>query len=447
MKKILNILLILAVTAVYTSCKNEVDDVFDKPSAQRMTEALAADKQLLVSAPNGWLMTYYGNTTYGGHSVYLKFGENDMVTVYTEKGGVNGVTSHYKLEQSNGAILSFDEYNELFHYFSAPANPDGKGTAGKGMEGDLEFRIMSATAEKFEMKGKKHGSLVTMTQAPAGFDWSNYFAAVNAVAASFTYSLYDFNVGEQVFKSSFNAANRTFTVTTFKSEEEEITEEVPFIVTDKGLEFYKPLVLNGKPITGVSYNPDLVEDAEVWTAMNDASITITPTIPPINQQLVDGLWATSFSNLGAFGQTYWSYMRDNVLPTINTQYPGTVTYFYFGKLNANYWGAVYRLVGYQGINGFKYRLIGEDEIALIYNNAGNNSNANLFTGSGFLYAAGYLIAPFGSTYQGNPVERVFKLETDNLKSPSYILMTDEENPENTIRLLWDDIDSDDMLVK
>ena len=446
MKKILNILLILAVTAVYTSCKNEVDDVFDTPSAQRMSEALAADKQLLTSAPNGWLMTYYANPTYGGHNIYLKFGEDDMVTVYTEKGGATGVTSHYKLEQSNGALLSFDEYNELFHYFSAPANPDGKGTNGKGMEGDLEFRIMSASAEKFEMIGKKHESRVVMTQVPASFDWNTYATAVSTVMASYSYGLYDFNVGDQVYKSSMNAANRTFTVTTFKSEEEETTQEVSFVVTDKGLEFYEPLVLNGKTITGVAYNANLVQDAEVWTALNDPTITITPTIPPINQQLVDGLWATSFSNLGAYGQTYWGYMRDNVLPVINGTYPGTVSYFYFGKLNANYWGAVYRLVGYQGINGFKYQLIGEDEIALVYNNAGNNSNGTVFAGSGFLYAAGYLIAPFGSTYQGTPVTRTFKLETDDLKNPSYILMTDKDNPENTIRLLWDDVDGDDMLV-
>ena len=46
MKKVLNILFILALTTVYTSCNNEVDDVFDKSSALRMQEALKNYKEV-----------------------------------------------------------------------------------------------------------------------------------------------------------------------------------------------------------------------------------------------------------------------------------------------------------------------------------------------------------------------------------------------------------------
>ena len=74
MKKILNILLILALSVIYTSCSNEVDDVFDKSSALRMQEALKNYKAVLTAPANGWLMEYYGNTDYGGYNMFVKFG-------------------------------------------------------------------------------------------------------------------------------------------------------------------------------------------------------------------------------------------------------------------------------------------------------------------------------------------------------------------------------------
>ena len=49
MKKTLNILLILALSVIYSSCSNEVDDVFDKSSALRMQEALENYKTVLTT--------------------------------------------------------------------------------------------------------------------------------------------------------------------------------------------------------------------------------------------------------------------------------------------------------------------------------------------------------------------------------------------------------------
>ena len=57
MRKFFSLLLAAIATAgIYTSCTPEVDDVFDKSSAERISDALAADKQILVSAANGWRM-------------------------------------------------------------------------------------------------------------------------------------------------------------------------------------------------------------------------------------------------------------------------------------------------------------------------------------------------------------------------------------------------------
>lgn len=46
----------------------------------------------------------------------------------------------------------------MIHFFSDPANPDGIGDNGKGMEGDLELRVLTATADSVVMLGKKRGT-------------------------------------------------------------------------------------------------------------------------------------------------------------------------------------------------------------------------------------------------------------------------------------------------
>ena len=157
MKKIHLTFLWLAIVAAFTACKNEVDDVFDKSSAQRATEAIATCRQTLVGATNGWVMEYYGDTQYGGYNVLAKFDDNSLVTVQNEAYQSNKTfTSHFKLEQSQGVILSFDGYNDAFHYFSDPNNPDGIGDNGKGMLGDFEFRVLKVSADSILLRGKKH---------------------------------------------------------------------------------------------------------------------------------------------------------------------------------------------------------------------------------------------------------------------------------------------------
>ena len=140
MRKALKLLLAsVAVVTLYTACTPEVDDAFDKSSAQRIAETLKADQQILVSAPNGWRMAIYGNTDFGGYNLFFKFAADNTVEVANEiaynpedvSTAQIRETSHYSLQQSAGAILSFDTYNSLFHFFSDPVNPS-MGNTGKG---------------------------------------------------------------------------------------------------------------------------------------------------------------------------------------------------------------------------------------------------------------------------------------------------------------------------
>ena len=146
MKYIKSLLFALATMMTVSSCVSEVDDSFDKPSSQRIEEAMAADKAVLVNQTNGWVLKMYGNLDFGGYNILLKFNEDNTLRVVSEAYYGDGIgsanygqsdtyeveTSHYKFEQSAGVILSFDQYSKNIHFFSQPDNPAGLGEKYRG---------------------------------------------------------------------------------------------------------------------------------------------------------------------------------------------------------------------------------------------------------------------------------------------------------------------------
>ena len=252
MKKIYNILFTLIAVLSFTSCSNDIDEVFDKPSAERVNDAIAEYKTVLTSAENGWLMKYYpkANTKYGGYNLLLKFGTDGNVTAMSDALGADTkATSHYKLEQSASIVLSFDEYNKVIHFFSDPANPDGIGDNGKGMEGDLEFRVLTATADSVVMLGKKRGTKIVMTPMAKDADWTETINHIDDLEQEMQFPKYTCEVNDVKYVAT--TSYRTITFTSSNAEEGSTTE--PYIVTDKGIEFYEPITLNGVTVKGFNY--------------------------------------------------------------------------------------------------------------------------------------------------------------------------------------------------
>ena len=83
MKKIINILIISLTVILYASCTPEENDIFPESSANRIAAALKADKDILTSAKNGWLIEYYPSSSqaYGGFNLLALFTEDGKVTI------------------------------------------------------------------------------------------------------------------------------------------------------------------------------------------------------------------------------------------------------------------------------------------------------------------------------------------------------------------------------
>ena len=404
--------MILALTVVYTSCSNEVDDVFDKSSALRMQEALKNYKTILTTPANGWLMEYYGNTDYGGYNMFVKFSDNDMVEVANEVYGAGKTaTSHYKLEQSGGVILSFDEFNEVFHFFSDPDNILGIGDKGKGMEGDLEFRIISATADSIVMTGKKHGSKIVMTPVQTDTDWNTYLEKVNQAEADMSFASYFFVVGDQSIEVKNSYHTLTFSYTNEMGEL--IDVEAPYILRTDGYHLYEPVTILGKTITDFTYKGG--EDYLFTT--NDADAIMKGYVMPLSEAFLTGDWYISYANMCDAMKGYWDFAAPGHLAKEGE----TIGYAYYssGDLyvrSGNYWSGFDMAPEALSDTQVKLTLTGWAGSSTQQGNASYYWSSRSDDGT---YYFRYFIYPLPGTYN---------MKANDTRNPTMIMLTDVDDP-------------------
>ncbi|MCL1617544.1 DUF4302 domain-containing protein [Bacteroides sp. ET71] len=414
MKKLYKMLYMAAAVLLAAACTPEEDDIFSDSSANRADAAIEADMQVLTGAANGWLMEYYPemSQTYGGYNILLSFSEDGHVTVAGDVANPTDTsTSLFSVKQSAGIVLSFDTYNEIFHFFSDPGNSQGGGNA-YGLEGDYDFLILEATPQQVKLKGKKSGSYAVLT--PMEGDWATYIQEIQAAESAMLAAQYNITDGTNSATASVNYRNMTIN---YMEGEEALSMPAPFIVTLTGIKFYEPITLWGQTISGFTY--DFANDS--FTANEQANITMKREIPPINQTFITGNWFMTYESMGSFAQAAYARLQ----PAL--------------AANGIQWGYIFlgdMLLGEFGFNivdnttsatvfPYDYQLVGEDQVILYWNGMG--------AGNATLYYSQLGISPVLEVF-GNYAPRTFTLTTDDPESPTEITLTDNAEPSNVITM-------------
>lgn len=262
MKKLYYLLFIVTITFI-SSCTHEEEDLFSASSAKRADATIKANISTLTSAKQGWLMEYYPESkqSYGGFNIFLSFGTDGKAKVESELFDPDkSATSLYSIKQSAGTVLSFDTYNEIIHLFSDPSDPANVGKEGYGLEGDFDFLILEATAEKIVLKGKKTGNYATLK--PMVDTPSDYFKKVAEIEAKLNAPLYCLNIGGEKLECALNYRVLSYNYT--DSNGNIISKKIGYCCTATGIRLYSPIEINNVSVQEFTLNGNkLVSDNKV----------------------------------------------------------------------------------------------------------------------------------------------------------------------------------------
>lgn len=429
MKKIFFYIMFAVAGLSLQSCLHDDDEIFDKPAAERINEAVANIKEVLTSSQEGWVMHYYVGReyAYGGLNLAMKFTDG-KVQMYNETaknsdGSYKSVVSTYKITRDQGPVLAFDTYNDLLHVYGDPA---GSGpTDVDGWEADYEFVIMNISEDQntITLQGKKFNNTIVLERLNRPI--AEYLDAATKMAESLTNAgILAYTVGDK--KAKFYPGSSEYSVKYVDDKGEVASLTVPYTSTDKGLLFNEPIELFGDTLKGINAKDTAtvndVLTANTIVASNDESKTFSLS-KDLNDIFQKGNWYLALSNMGEVAgpglQSFIDGCKESEGEVVNTCYIGTYS--------GNY--GFYFLSGqFKGMATFAVDASISEPDVITFDFNGYDSTFGFSNGQ---YYATY--CNFGDAY--TPFLSTFKLSADDVNNPTVMTLTDQNNAKNVIKLV------------
>lgn len=429
MKKIFFYIMFAVAGLSLQSCLHDDDEIFDKPAAERINEAVANAKEVLTSSQEGWVMHYYVGReyAYGGLNLAMKFTDG-KVQMYNETakksdGSYKSVVSTYKITRDQGPVLAFDTYNDLLHVYGDPA---GSGpTDVDGWEADYEFVIMNISEDQntITLKGKKFNNTIVLERLNRPI--AEYLDAATKMAESLTNAgILAYTVGDK--KAKFYPGSSEYSVKYVDDKGEVASLTVPYTSTDKGVLFNEPIELFGDTLKGINAK-DTATVNDVLTAntivvSNDESKTFS-----LSHDLSDifqkGNWYLALSNMGEVAGPGLQSFIDGCKDSEGED----LSYCYIGTYKGNY--------GFYFLSGGRYYGVATFAVDAPI----NEPDVITFDFNGYVNNATYyaLFCNFEDAYK--PFLTTFKLSPDDVNNPTVMTLTDQNNAKNVIKLVKDPV--------
>lgn len=412
MKKTYRLLFALTALVFTASCTPEVEDAFDKPSPDRIAEAISETKDILTAAPNGWKMAYQGSGGFGGFNILCKFDKEDNVFCEEESEHAKA-TSHYTVQQGQGVLLSFDSFNAALHKYSDPVgkiNGKAVGKDGKGFQGDFEFRVMSCTKDSIVLEGRKHGDRVVMTPMPEDLTWDSFFTQIATVASGMSSERYNIIIDKDTLPARMNLHTLHTTDKNGKA------VAIPFIYTPQGIEVLKADSLNGRKLTAFTYSTD-----DKWVDPDDKSVMLSPRdITPLEAFFSDN-WTINVGYSSTAEMNVWkaaaAYAASKNMEIVTVYFSTTPGFLSLSSYVGDDWGNLRTL----------YSTSGKDQITIKGFRPNPKGTANERNGAVFYNQ--YKLKDIANTFLVNGQATDYTLSIDDPKHPLWLRMTSNSHDE------------------
>lgn len=257
MKKILLGSAVALATLSLQSCLTDDKELFDESAANRIEAVVAADKQLLESATNGWQLHYYTGKQYtgGGYTMFVKFKDGKAYASSDIAPADSVATSSYDVIKDKGPVITFNTQNGIMHFLAQPYQNDVDGE-----QGDYEFVIMRTTTDSIFVQGKKWGNEMVFTRVADDVNWEDQINKMHKVFYSMNW-LYTVD-GAENEQVTFDPSARRMYVG------DNDDAGVPFYVTTDGIAFREAVKINGKELTSLHYDATTKKLSSTEAALN-----------------------------------------------------------------------------------------------------------------------------------------------------------------------------------
>lgn len=245
MKKIYQFTLISLAALSLTACLKDQADVFEEPSSARLENYLESVRTTLSDSQYGWVMSYYPGSAYATCYIGLEFGPQ-QVKAYSQADPSTGVTSSYKFTKDDGAVLSFDTYNSVLHYF---ATSDSQHYQARG--GDFEFDIMDVTPDRIKLRGKRSRNYCYLDKLNEPI--KGYLERMNEAEQALDIVSFEGEISGGLVQGYLDASSHTLSIGRKGAESAEMVS-VRYMVVPGGIHINEPFTFQGVQFADFSYD-------------------------------------------------------------------------------------------------------------------------------------------------------------------------------------------------
>ncbi|MDO4692524.1 MAG: DUF4302 domain-containing protein [Porphyromonadaceae bacterium] len=443
-KHLLAIIVVIVAISVNWGCQRRETLIFDESPSQRMQTTIQEALKILPSAPNGWEMRVYPSDRqiYGGFTTFVRFSNQGIVHAASEllEPGRPVDEGYYEINASNGPSIVFNTYNRAIHIYSEPnsrLHVFRGANISEGAGGDYSYQILKVSPDSVILRGAKSRSLIVMTPAKTG----NWEESLNRIRTSST--------DNHIYYNALTIAGTTINDVEMTQERHlafhlnGVEYSLPYRYTPTGIELYTPLEIAGMRIQ--TLDRDYTTKTPTMRSP-DGSCTLQARELPLPNHLRRGVWGIDTKTSTGRAQKAIASAKaicNSVGSSLEVMAFGVVHRHpsFGGSLGV--WGVINVSNLGMGTRVFHIpvdmEVISETEVKFTYNphkTLRDNINSKLVQ----LFQLELLVAPFaniGESADFNDKDRAgrtFRLTTDNPYKPSWILLEDKQEPDNTIKL-------------
>ncbi len=320
------LLSILCAAFLLGGCKKDDAKIFEETPEARMSARINELNNGLLSSEHGWKASLTTSAK-GGYGFYMNFDKSQSITMVADLNNETATksnTSTYRIKWVMNATLIFDTYNYIT-MLQDPATVVYGGTAGSGLQSDVEFEYQRSNGDTIVLRGFKYKNNLILVKAKAeeknrylsnAFksnidEINNYFAVKenNYVMVAGIANKVEFVLDKASKIAKLQYVNSSGTVT-------QVTGKYNF--EDIGINFAE-----GFSVNGVTYLKGKMENGEFVLYATDG------TKYPVKQNDIPIL---PMQVLFAYNGTYRELYIGNALPAgvtsgFNTAYQGCVAKF------------------------------------------------------------------------------------------------------------------------